>query len=165
MSTNFPEQVAKEIPPHAKIAIAAARFNEKVVEALLSGCLKRLKELGIDQTRIEVHHVPGAFELPLAAKVLVGRGRFAAVICLGAVIRGETPHFDFVAGEAARGIQSVALSEKFPVIFGVLTTNNEEQAMDRCGGKHGHAGERAAEAAVEMIYMIRRAEAKHYSPT
>jgi 6,7-dimethyl-8-ribityllumazine synthase len=98
--------------------------------------------------------VPGAFELPLAAKALAQTKRFAAVICLGAVIRGDTPHFDFVAGECARGISTVALSENLPVIFGVLTTNTEQQALDRIGGSHGHAGERAAEAAMEMISLL-----------
>src|SRR4029450_10481031 len=102
------------------------------------------------------HRVPGAFELPVAAKVLAETGRFSAVICLGAVIRGDTPHFDYVAGEAARGIQRVALSESLPVIFGVLTTNTLQQALDRTGGPHGHAGERAAEAALEMIALVRR---------
>src|SRR5262249_32267717 len=104
--------------------------------------------------QIEVHRVPGAFELPLAAKVLAGTKRFDAIICLGCVIRGDTPHFDFVAGECARGIQNVSLSEKLPVIFGVLTTNTEKQARDRAGGKNGHAGRNAALAAVEMISLL-----------
>ncbi len=159
MSTQFPEAMASRIPPDVKIAIVAARFNEAVVEELLRGCVERLKGFGIEGQRADVHRVPGAFELPLAAKVLAQTGRFAAIICLGAVIRGETPHFDYVAGEAARGVSAVALSEKLPVIFGVLTTNDEKQAWDRCGGKHGHAGVRAAEAAVEMICMIRGIEA------
>ena len=158
MSTQFPETMAREIPDDVKIAVVAARFNEAIVEELLRGCLARLKQLGIDGTRVQVHRVPGAFELPLAAKVLAQTKRFGAVICLGAVVRGDTPHFEYVAGEAARGISAVALSEKLPVVFGVLTTNDEKQAWDRCGGAHGHAGVRAAEAAVEMICMIRKAE-------
>jgi 6,7-dimethyl-8-ribityllumazine synthase len=158
MSTQFPESLAQDIPADVRIAIAAARFNETIVEELLRGCLGRLKQLGIDGPRVVVHRVPGAFELPLAAKVLAQTHRFGAIICLGAVVRGETPHFEYVAGEAARGISAVSLAEKLPVIFGVLTTNNPQQAWDRCGGKHGHAGERAAEAAVEMICMIRKAE-------
>lgn len=116
-----------------------------------------MTELGISDRRIEVYRVPGAFELPLAAQVLARTRRFDAIICLGAVIRGETPHFDYVAAEAARGIAAVALGENLPVIFGVLTTNNERQAIDRCGGRRGHAGMRAAEAAIEMIAMVRRA--------
>jgi 6,7-dimethyl-8-ribityllumazine synthase len=105
---------------------------------------------------IETYQVPGAFELPLAAKVLGETRKFSAVICLGAVIRGDTPHFDFVAGEAARGIQTVALSQSMPVIFGVLTTDTEDQARQRAGGSHGNAGERAAEAAVEMAALLAR---------
>ena len=100
--------------------------------------------------------VPGAFELPLAAKKAAESGKFDAVIAIGVVIRGETPHFDYVAGEAARGIQQVALEENLPVIFGVLTTNTEEQAQQRIGGSHGHYGERAAEAAAEMMALMMR---------
>jgi 6,7-dimethyl-8-ribityllumazine synthase len=154
MSRQVPVFVKGEIPPGARIAIAAARFNADVVEKLLAGCLRRLKKLGIRASRVEVHRVPGAFELPLAAKALAQTRQFHAVICLGAVIRGDTPHFDYVAGECARGVSAVSLSEKLPVIFGVLTTNDEQQARERCGGKHGHAGERAADAAVEMIALL-----------
>jgi 6,7-dimethyl-8-ribityllumazine synthase len=154
MSTQIPSFGAVEIPKDARIAIAAARFNAPIVDELLVGCLRRLGELGVDAGRIEVHRVPGAFELPLAAKALADTKRFAAVICLGAVVRGDTPHFEFVAGECARGIARVALSENLPVTFGVLTTNTEQQALDRIGGSHGHAGERAAEAAVEMIALM-----------
>lgn len=154
MSTEAPGAAAIEIPKEARIAIAAARFNGPIVEELLAGCVRRLKELGIGDERIEIHRVPGAFELPLVAKALAQTKRFSAVICLGAVIRGDTPHFDFVAGECARGIAQVSLSETLPVIFGVLTTNTQQQALDRIGGPHGHAGERAAEAAVEMIGML-----------
>jgi 6,7-dimethyl-8-ribityllumazine synthase len=113
-----------------------------------------LKELGLDGDRVEVHRVPGAFELPVAAKVMARTGRFAAIICLGCVVRGDTPHFEYVAGEAARGIQQVALSQELPVIFGVLTTNTEQQAWDRAGGKHSHAGVNSADAAVEMIAVL-----------
>jgi 6,7-dimethyl-8-ribityllumazine synthase len=126
---------------------------------LLAGCVRRIKELGLDESRVVVHRVPGAFELPLAAKLLARTKRFNAIICLGCVIRGDTPHFDYVAGECARGIQRVALEEALPVIFGVLTTNTDEQARDRAGGKHGHAGERAADAAAEMIALAARVRA------
>jgi 6,7-dimethyl-8-ribityllumazine synthase len=132
----------------------AAQFNAFIVDELLSGCVRRLKELGAADDQIEVYRVPGAFELPVAAKVASQTRRFAAVICLGCVIRGDTPHFDYVAGEAARGIQQVAVTEALPIIFGVLTTNTEQQAKDRVGGAHGHAGERAAEAAAEMIGVL-----------
>jgi len=143
------------LPAGARVAIIAARFNAPIVDELLSGCLKRLKEMGADDGSIETFRVPGAFELPIAAKLAARTGRFAAVVCLGCVIRGDTPHFDYVAGEAAHGIQQVSISESLPIIFGVLTTNTEQQALDRIGGSHGHAGQRAAEAAVEMIIMAR----------
>ena len=158
MSTQAPAFVASDIPEDARIAIAAARFNQEIVEELLAGCLRRLKDHGVGTERIRIERVPGAFELPLAAKMLAQTGRYSAVICLGAVVRGETPHFDYVAGECARGIAKVGLSEMLPVIFGVLTTDNEQQAWDRCGGKNGHAGERAADAALEMIALARRIE-------
>ena len=154
MSTKAPASAPVEIPIDARVAIVAARFNAHLVDELLAGCLRRLAALGIGGNRVDVHRVPGAFELPLAAKALAQSGRFAAVVCLGAVVRGDTPHFDFVAGECARGIAAVSLSEMLPVIFGVLTTNTEQQALDRIGGSHGHAGERAAEAAVEMIGLL-----------
>ncbi|MCS7034142.1 MAG: 6,7-dimethyl-8-ribityllumazine synthase [Phycisphaerae bacterium] len=139
--------------PDARLAIAAARFNDPIVSRLLSGAVDRLRELGVDDARVEVFRVPGAFELPLAAKLLIETGRFAGIICLGCVIRGETVHFDLVAGEAARGIQQVSLMTGVPVIFGVLTTENEAQARSRSGGRHGHAGRSAADAAVEMICL------------
>ncbi len=138
----------------------AARFNQKIVDELLAGCLRRLAGFGIESSRLQVHRVPGAFELPVAAKALARSGRFRAVICLGAVIRGETPHFDFVAGQCAQGIMQVSVEECLPVIFGVLTTNTEQQALDRIGGKHGHVGERSAEAALEMIAMMDKAKGR-----
>jgi 6,7-dimethyl-8-ribityllumazine synthase len=157
MSKDAPKFIVpRNIPLDAKIGIVAARFNADLVDALLEGCTRRLKELGIEPaTRAEIYRVPGAFELPVAAAAMAKSQRFAAVICLGCVVRGDTPHFDYVAGEAARGIQQVAVSTALPVIFGVLTTNTFEQAHDRLGGSHGHAGERAAEAAVEMIAVLR----------
>jgi len=157
MSTRPPKPASDTIPPDARLAVVAARFNEPIVDELLKGCIGRLEELGVAGERVDVQRVPGAFELPVAAAVLAGTRRFSAIICLGCVIRGETPHFDYVAGEAARGIQQVALAHSLPVIFGVLTTNTEQQAWDRAGGKHGHAGRRAADAAAEMIAMISRA--------
>ena len=156
MSTLAPTFDPIEIPKTARIAIVAARFNAPIVDELLAGCVRRLTELGITTGRLEIHRVPGAFELPLAAKALAQTMRFAAVICLGAVVRGDTPHFDFVAGECARGIATVNLSASLPIIFGVLTTNTDQQARDRIGGSQGHAGERAAEAAVEMIGLMEK---------
>ena len=153
MSRKSPKPQVTQFPLDARVAVVSARFNEEIVNELLEGCLRRIGQLGLDESRVDVHRVPGAFELPLAAKLLARTKRFNAVICLGCVIRGDTPHFDYVAGECARGLQRVALDEAVPVIFGVLTTNTEEQARQRIGGSHGHAGERAADAAAEMIVL------------
>ena len=159
MSTHVPQPAVTTFPPDLRVAVVAARFNAHVVDVLLSGCLARLRELGLEGDRVEVHRVPGAFELPVAAKVLAQSKQFAAIVCLGCVIRGDTPHFDYVAGECARGVQQVALSESLPVIFGVLTTDTEEQALARSGGSHGHAGTSAANAAAEMVALVRRVTA------
>ncbi len=156
MSKDAPAFVPPDVPPGTRIAIVAARFNAAIVDELLAGCTNRLAGLGVDEAHVRVERVPGAFELPLAAKVLAQSRQFAAVICLGCIIRGDTPHFDFVAGEAARGIQRVTLDETIPVIFGVLTTNTLEQAQARSGGSHSHAGKQAAEAALEMIALVAR---------
>ena len=156
MSTQAPAHDGQQLPQGARIGIVAARFNAAIVDELLSGCERRLKELGSDSSHITTVRVPGAFELPLAAQAMARTKKFVAVICLGAVVRGDTPHFDYVAGECARGITRVALDESLPVIFGVLTTNTQQQALDRIGGSHGHAGERAAEAAVEMVGLMAR---------
>jgi 6,7-dimethyl-8-ribityllumazine synthase len=156
MSTKFPGFDPADLPETARVAIVAARFNLDVTDELLAGCMRRLGELGIDGSRVEIHRVPGAFELPVAAKMLARTKRFASIVCLGCIIRGDTPHFDYVAGEAARGIQQVALDESMPVIFGVLTVNTEQQAQERIGGPHGHYGERAAEAAAEMMALMMR---------
>jgi 6,7-dimethyl-8-ribityllumazine synthase len=154
MSKDAPAFISTDIPQDSRVAIVAARFNAEIVDELLAGCRRRLAEEQITATRVEIHRVPGAFELPVAAKALANTKKFAAIICLGCVIRGDTPHFDYVAGEAARGIQLVSIECSLPVIFGVLTTNTEQQARDRIGGSHGHAGERAADAAMEMIALL-----------
>lgn len=130
-----------------RFAIVAGRFNEPVVARLVDGAVAYFEREGIG---FETTWVPGAFELPLAAKVLAESGLYAAVVCLGAVIRGETSHYDLVAGEAARGIMDVGLSTGLPVIFGVVTTETVDQAMDRAGGKHGNKGWDAAASAVAM---------------
>ena len=153
MSTQHPIAVAVNLPPGVRVGVVAARFNAPIVDELLRGCVERLHERGLAAADVDVHRVPGAFELPVAAKLLADSGRCAAVICLGCVVRGDTPHFDYVAGEAARGIQHVAITTGVPVIFGVLTTNTEQQALDRAGGAHSHAGVNAADAAVEMIAL------------
>lgn len=156
MSTATPTPADVELPADAKVAVVAARFNAHITDELLAGCIRRLRQYGLSDECMEVHRVPGAFELAVATRVLAQTKKFAAVVCLGCVVRGDTPHFDYVAGECARGIQQVGILECLPVIFGVLTTNTEQQALDRIGGPHGHAGERAADAAAEMIAMINR---------
>lgn len=131
-----------------KFAIVASRFNHPITEKLVAGAEEALKRAQADA--FEVFLVPGAFELPLAAKKLAQRGTYDGIIALGAVIRGVTPHFEFVAGEAARGLQQVALETGLPVAFGVLTTDTEEQAQSRAGGQHGNKGYDAAMTAIEM---------------
>jgi 6,7-dimethyl-8-ribityllumazine synthase len=159
MSKHVPAPMEVELPVDTRVAIVAARFNAHIVDELLRGCVARLGELGVDESRVEVRRVPGAFELPVAAKLVAQTKRYRAVICIGCVVRGDTPHFDYVAGEAARGIMRVGLDEALPVIFGVLTTNTEQQALDRTGGPHGHAGASAADAAVQMIALVRHVRA------
>lgn len=151
MSEHRPTGPAARFPEGARLAVAAARWNADIVEALLEGCLARARDLGAAD--VHVHRVPGAYELPTAAKWLAESGRYAAVVCVGCVIRGETPHFDYVAGECARGVMRVSLDTGVPVIFGVLTVETKQQALDRAGGAHGHAGVAAAEAAAEMAAL------------
>ena len=141
-----------------RVAIVASRFNEIATGRLAAGARTCLLERGFDATQIDEFWVPGAFELPLAADRLAARGTYDAVIALGCVIRGETPHFEFVSAEAARGLGEVALKHGLPVAFGVLTTDDAQQAMDRAGGRHGNKGWEAAEAALEMIAFIEHAE-------
>jgi 6,7-dimethyl-8-ribityllumazine synthase len=138
-----------------KIAIAVSRFNEKITQALLDGALARLSELGVDVAMVPVTHVPGAVELPLVAQQYARSHNFDAVICLGAVIRGETSHYDYVCQQVSYGAQKVALTHNIPIIFGVLTTENRAQALDRLGGSHGHKGRDSADAAVEMIRVMK----------
>lgn len=158
MATARPVAAAVALPAHTRVAVVASRFNDHIVSKLIEGCLDRLRQLGIDAGHITLHRVPGAFELPLAAKVIASTRRQDAVICLGCVIRGDTPHFDYVAGECARGVQQVGIETGVPVLFGVLTTNTEQQALDRTGGSHGHAGISAADAAAEMIALLQTIE-------
>lgn len=137
-----------------RLAIVVARFNELVTGKLLEGALECLRAHGIDEDDLLVAWVPGAFELPLVSRRLAASGGFDAVICLGAVVRGETPHFDHVAGQAALGIRTAAKDTGVPVIFGVLTTDTLEQAIDRAGGKHGNKGWDAAMAALETASVL-----------
>ena len=140
----------------AQIGIVAARFNDGVVSRLLEGALDTLSRYGLDRDAVLVVRVPGAFELPLAARWLARRGDFDAVITLGAVIRGDTPHFDYVCAEAARGIQAASVETDVPVIFGVLTCDDRAQAEARAGGTHGNKGGEAALTALEMVTLRRR---------
>jgi 6,7-dimethyl-8-ribityllumazine synthase len=139
----------------ARIGIAVARFNEAVTSRLLDGALGALREHGVADDAIDVATVAGAFELPLCAQRLAVSGRYDAVIALGAVVRGDTPHFDYVAGEAAAGLARAALQHDLPVAFGVLTTDTMEQALARAGGEHGNKGYDAAMTALEMIALLR----------
>jgi len=150
MSRKPPKPASRKINVSPQIAVIAARFNQEIVDELLHRCVTRLHELGVNPQKIAIHRVPGAFELPIAAKLAAETKKFAAIICLGAVIRGDTPHFDFVAGESVRGIQQVALETRIPIIFGVLTTDTEKQAVQRLD-----AGTRAADAALEMAELAR----------
>jgi 6,7-dimethyl-8-ribityllumazine synthase len=144
-----------------RFAIVAARFNERISERLVAGAHEALDEAKVPREQVEVHWVPGSFELPLAASHLVATGRYAAVICIGVVIRGETPHFDYVAREAATGIREVAVATGVPVTFGVITALSEEQAWARAGGAVGNRGREAAEAAVEMAAFVDRLRNGH----
>jgi 6,7-dimethyl-8-ribityllumazine synthase len=137
-----------------RFAVAVSRFNDLVTSRLLEGALAAFRRHGLAEDDLEVAWTPGAFELPLVAQRLATSRQFDAVVCLGAVIRGETAHFDYVAGEAARGIQQVTLETGVPCIFGVLTTDTLEQALDRAGGKHGNKGWEAATAAMEMAGLL-----------
>ena len=139
-----------------KFAIVIARFNSFITEKLLEGALDALKRTGADLSKVEVIRVPGAWELPAAAKPLAASGRFDAIIARGAVIKGDTPHFDYVAGNAASGLASVQAETGVPVAFGVITTNTVEQAIDRAGAKSGNKGFDAAMTAIEMANLIRQ---------
>lgn len=137
-----------------RFAIVASRFNHLIVERLVQGAAGQLQKLGASADAISAFYVPGAFEIPAVAGRLAQSKQFDAVICLGAVIRGETPHFDYVAGESAKGIAQVASDSPVPVIYGILTTETVGQAMDRAGGKAGNKGSDAAQAAVEMVNLF-----------
>jgi 6,7-dimethyl-8-ribityllumazine synthase len=139
-----------------RVAIVVSRFNEHITGPLLDGARRTLRARGVADDDVIVARVPGAFELPLVAKHLAVSGCCDSVVCLGAVIRGDTPHFEYVAGEAARGLQEAALATGVPIVFGVLTTDTLQQALDRVGGREGHKGEEAAATALEMIELLRR---------
>ena len=137
-----------------RFAVVVSRFNEPVTSRLLEGALAAFRRHGVADEDVEVARAPGAFEIPLVAQRLARSDRFDAVVCLGAVIRGETPHFEYVAGECARGVQAVGLDTGVPCIFGVLTTDSLEQALERAGGSHGNKGWDASVAAMEMAALL-----------
>ena len=139
-----------------RFGIVMTRFNEFVVEPLLRGALDALKRHGATEKQIEIIRVPGAFDMPIVVRKLAMSRRYEALVALGAVIRGQTPHFDYVAGECASGLARIALESGVPVGFGVLTTDTMEQAVDRAGGKAGNKGADAALAALEMANLLRR---------
>jgi 6,7-dimethyl-8-ribityllumazine synthase len=138
-----------------RIGIVVSRFNDIISTRLLEGAVEALRRRGVAAGDLEVVWVPGAFEIPIAARELASLGGVDAVVCLGAVIRGDTAHFEYVAGEAAEGIASVHATTGVPATFGVLTVDTFEQATDRAGGKHGNKGAEAADTAVEMVSLLR----------
>ncbi|HDL89442.1 MAG TPA: 6,7-dimethyl-8-ribityllumazine synthase [Thermodesulforhabdus norvegica] len=141
-----------------KFAIVVSRFNDFICNRLLGGAMDALTRSGAESDDIEVFKVPGAFEIPLVAKKLAMSGKYDAVICLGAVIRGSTPHFDYVANEVSKGIAAVSLETTVPIAFGVLTTDTLEQAIERAGSKAGNKGWDAAMAAIEMANLLKQIE-------
>jgi len=141
-----------------RFVILASRFNEFVVDALVRGALDTLRRHGASDKQVEIVRVPGAYDMPLVARRLAASRRYDAIIALGAVIRGQTPHFDYVASECAAGLSRVAAETGIPVAFGVLTTETVEQAIDRAGGKAGNKGADAAATALELVNLLRRLE-------
>jgi len=139
----------------ARFALVASRFNDFIVKALVDGAVHTLKQHGAADKDIDVIWVPGAHELPLATQKLANSGRYDAIVALGAVIRGSTPHFDFVAGECSKGLANVSMASGLPVGFGVITVENIEQAIERAGTKAGNKGGEAAMSAIEMVNLLR----------
>jgi 6,7-dimethyl-8-ribityllumazine synthase len=137
-----------------RFGIVVSRFNDFITEKLLSGALDALNRTGVKDADIDILKVPGAFEIPLAAKKMAGLQRYDALICLGAVIRGATPHFDYVSAEVSKGVAQVSLDAEIPVIFGVVTTDTIEQAIERAGAKSGNKGWSAAMTAIEMASLM-----------
>ena len=147
------------VAENIRIGIVVSRFNEFITSRLLGGALDGLKRLGVREEDIQTAWVPGAFEIPLIASKMAKSGKYDAVICLGAVIRGSTSHYDYVCNEVSKGIAAVSLETGVPVMFGVITTENIEQAIERSGSKAGNKGSECAEGAVEMVNLIRSLEA------
>ncbi len=154
---------SSRLRPTGRVAILVSRYNELITSRLLEGALQCCREAGVSRDDVDVMWVPGAFELPVSAAAAAGTGRYTCVVALGAVIRGDTPHFEYVAGEAARGLNDVALRSGVPVGFGVLTVESMQQALDRAGGSAGNKGHEAAAAALQaadLIAQIRGSDAQ-----
>jgi 6,7-dimethyl-8-ribityllumazine synthase len=143
-------------PGNATFALVVARFNSFVVDSLQAGAIDALVRHGVAEANITIIKVPGAFELPMVAKQAAASGKFSAIIALGAVIRGGTPHFDYVAGECAKGLGQVGMTHDLPVVFGVLTVDTIEQAIERAGTKAGNKGADAAVTAIELCSLLRK---------
>lgn len=148
----------KLVSENIKVGIVAARFNEFITSKLVSGALDGLKRENVSEDHIDVAWVPGAFEIPLIASKMAKSGRYDAIICVGAVIRGSTSHYDYVCNEVSKGIAQVGLANEIPVMFGVLTTDTIEQAIERAGTKAGNKGFECAQGAIEMVNLIRSFE-------
>ncbi len=141
-----------------RFAVVVSRFNEFITRVMLDGCVGALKAHGVKDDDVTVTWVPGAFEIPIIAKRLAEKGGVHAVVCLGCIIRGETPHFDYVAAESARGIAQAALATNVPVVYGIITADNLEQAIERAGAKMGNKGADAALTALEMANLLKHLE-------
>ena len=160
MTKNYNIKTTEDVPNvhNAHFGLIVSKFNNMITDRLLKAAVRTLLRHGVEQTHIETVWVPGAYELPLVAKRLAKTGRCTAIVALGCVIRGETPHFEYVAGECAAGLSRVSLEYDIPVGFGVLTVDNIEQALERASTETGHKGEDAALAALEMINVLRQIE-------
>lgn len=150
----------KVVAQEMKVGIVVARFNEFITSKLLGGALDGLTRHDVPEENVDVAWVPGAFEIPLIASKMAKSGKYDAVICLGAVIRGATSHYDYVCNEVSKGVAQVSLQSDIPVMFGVLTTDNIEQAIERAGSKAGNKGYECATGAIEMVNLIRAMEVK-----
>ena len=148
----------KVVAEGIRVGIVASRFNEFITNKLVGGALDGLKRHNVDEAQVDVAWVPGAFEIPLIASKMAKSGKYDAVICVGAVIRGNTRHYDYVCNEVSKGIASVSLDSGIPVLFGILTTENIEQAIERAGTKAGNKGYDCALSAIEMVNLIREIE-------
>lgn len=152
------QDLSVQADSNTRIGVAISRYNTEITSALLNSCFQTLLQHGMDENRIQVVEVPGAFELPYACQKMALTKKFDALIALGAIVRGGTPHFDYVAEAATQGVTNVALKHHIPIIFGVLTTDNQEQALDRIqGGKHGDKGVEAALTALRMAELAKQA--------